>query len=306
MRSRTPLPSVFARLGSVLIAAIVPLGCGGNDGDSDPASDTTDGTQTATVGSPTGTTGTASTTGTSGSSATQTSSTSGGSTGGATVSYAADVAPIFEERCTDCHHPGVTAIPNIADPFDPTNGLIAFPNSWKASHPDTPEMNVVPGDPANSFLIQKITETTLAAGAPMPWSPERVTSEELADLRQWVTSGALNDAFYESNIRRIFGNAGALGARGGKCTYCHYEAGVVPNLSDPFDPVDGVVNIAASTEGWTRVVPGDPDSSLLIARVEATETTTDVGDPMPKVYPRLTADEVETVTRWILEGAQDN
>ncbi len=221
------------------------------------------------------------------------------------MSYAADVAPIFEERCTNCHHSEVTAIPNIADPFDPSNGLIMFPNTWHEGHPETPEMNVVPGDPANSFLVTKISEPTPAAGAAMPWSPDRVTAEEAADLREWVMLGAMNDTFFQSNIRRIFGTPGALGAPGGKCTYCHYPAGVAPDLSDPFDPANGVVNVAATTEGWIRVVPGDPDRSLLIVRVEATETT-DAGDPMPKVYPRLTADEVEAVTQWILEGARDN
>jgi len=304
MRPPAPLPALSPRLIAPLIAAGMQLACGGGGGESD--TDTTSGTSTATGGSTTSTTTAPGTAATSGASTTQPSSTTSGTTGGATLSYATDVAPLFEERCTHCHHSGVTAIPNIVDPFDPTNGLIAFPNSWNASHPETPEMNVVPGDPANSFLVQKITETTLAAGDAMPWSPDRLTTEELADLRQWVTSGALNDTFYASNIKRIFGNAGALGAPGGKCSYCHYEGGEEPNLSDPFDPVNGVVNIAATTEGWTRVIPGDPDNSLLIARVEATETTTEVGDPMPKVYPRLTPAEIETVTQWILEGAQDN
>ncbi|HEU5073963.1 MAG TPA: hypothetical protein VFU02_07315, partial [Polyangiaceae bacterium] len=115
----------------------------------------------------------------------------------------------------------------------------------------------------------------------------------------------LNDEFYQSNIRRIFGNPGALGAPGGKCTYCHYETGVAPDLSDPFDPVHGVVDVPATTDGWTRVVPGDPDSSLLVVRVEATAPS-EAGDPMPKVYPRLTPDEVQTVTQWILQGALDD
>lgn len=265
----------------------VPLGVGCGGGESGPGT-----TGNGSSASPAGPTGTQA-------------ASSGGLTGGATVSYAADVAPIFDERCTDCHHRGVTAIPNIADPFDPTNGLIAFPNTWHEGHPETPEMNVVPGDPDKSFLVQKIAEPTPAAGAAMPWSPDRVTTTELADLREWVTQGALDDAFYQSNIRRIFGNPGALGPPGGKCVYCHYPAGVAPDLSNPFDPVNGAVNVAATTEGWTRVVPGDPDNSLLMVLVSATETT-EAGDPMPRVFPRLTADEVQTVTQWILEGARNN
>jgi len=278
------------------LAAMLQMGCGSDSSDSDTNTNTSNATSTgAPATNATGATG-----------ATHSTGSQTGSTGdGSGVSYAADVAPIFEERCTHCHHQNATAIPNIADPFDPTNGLIVFANTWHEGHPETPEMNVVPGDPANSFLIQKISDPALTAGDPMPWSPDRVTEQQAADLRQWITDGAMNDAFYASNIQRIFGTPGLLGNPGGKCSYCHFDGGVEPNLGDPFDPENGVVNVAATTEGWTRVIPGDPDNSLLIVRVEATETT-EAGDPMPKVYPTLTPAEIDTVTQWILDGAQNN
>src|SRR5688500_16916408 len=178
------------------LGGFVHTACGDDGTTPSDSTGTSMGTQSNTGGPPTG--------GQSG----NTAATSGanGGTGGPTVSYAADVAPIFKDRCTDCHHQGVTVIPNIADPFDPSNGIITFPNTWKDSHPDTPALNVVPGDPANSFLVQKISDPDVEAGEAMPWSPARVTAQEAADLRQWVTLGALNDTFYQSNIRRIFGN----------------------------------------------------------------------------------------------------
>ena len=284
------------------IGAFVHTACGDDGTSPSDTAASSMGTQSGTGGSTTSSPGPV---GGPSSSTALTSGTSAG-TAGDTVSYARDVAPIFKDRCTDCHHQAVTAIPNIADPFDPSNGIITFPNTWNASHPDTPALNVVPGDPSNSFLVQKISDPNIEAGAPMPWSPERVTVQEAADLRQWVTLGALNDAFYQSNVRRIFGNPGALGPPGGKCNYCHHAAGIAPNLADPFDPVNGVVNVAATIAGWTRVIPGDPDNSLLITKVEAAEATEEAGDPMPKVYPRLTVDEIQTVTQWILEGAQNN
>ena len=306
MRFRAAAITAVTRLTPVL-AALLQMACGSDGNGSGTASDGAGGSGTNSEGltGNTGNTGNTGSTGDTGDTGNTGNTGNGGPTGGGPVSYAADVAPIFEERCTNCHHEEVTTIPNIADPFDPTNGLIVFPNTWHEGHPETPEMNVVPGDPANSFLVHKISEASPVAGAAMPWSPDRVTAAEAANLRQWVTDGALDDTFYQSTIRRIFGTPGALGAPGGKCSYCHYSGGVLPDLQNPFDPVNGVVGVPATLEGWTRVVPGDPDDSLLILKVEASEPS-EAGDPMPMVYPRLTPAEIETVTQWILEGAEDN
>lgn len=286
-------------LRAVAASAFV-ISCGGSGGsDADGSSSNT----------ATGTTGSGTATATSAGGATGTPSSSSattGPTGSGMLSYAESVAPILKDRCTDCHHQGVTAIPNIANPFDPDNGLIAFGNTWVESFPDTPARNVSPGDPDNSFIMDKISDPGVQAGEFMPWSPPRLTSDEIQALRQWVTDGALNDAFYEANVRPIFGTAGALGAPGGKCSYCHYAGGLVPNLSDPFDPEDGVVNVAASIPRWTRVIPGDPDNSLLIVKVEATADGDGHGAPMPMVYEPLTAEEIALVRRWIEEGAQNN
>ena len=49
------------------------------------------------------------------------------------------------------------------------------------------------------------------------------------------------------------------------------------------------------------VVPGDPDNSLLIKRIEGT-----VGPQMPLSLPPLSAPEIETIRQWIAEGALDN
>jgi hypothetical protein len=77
-------------------------------------------------------------------------------------------------------------------------------------------------------------------------------------------------------------------------------------LENPFDPTNGVVDVDAAIRPYKRVVPGDPDSSLLIVKVEATARSQEIGEPMPMVYPPLTAAEVESVRQWIAEGAQNN
>ena len=51
--------------------------------------------------------------------------------------------------------------------------------------------------------------------------------------------------------------------------------------------------------GEPAVVPGRPESSLLLKRV----TTNDEDDLMPRKGPRLTAAEIALLRRWIEEGA---
>jgi hypothetical protein len=290
--------------------------CG--DDSNTPATNVSNNTSVASssgAGASANSTGTATTSGNTTASSTSTASVAGGTggssgtttntTGSGMFSYSANIAPIFKDHCNDCHHQAVENIPNIADPFNPSNGLLVFPNTWFEQYPNTPAMNVVPGDPEQSFLMNKIADMSVQAGDFMPWSPARVTQEEIAALRQWVSDGALNDTFYQQSVQPIFGTAGLLGAPGGKCNYCHHASGILPNLSDPFDPINGVVGIAAAIRPYTRVVPGDPDNSLLIIKVEATEVGLH-GEPMPMVYPPLTTAEVDAVRQWVIEGAQNN
>jgi hypothetical protein len=75
----------------------------------------------------------------------------------------------------------------------------------------------------------------------------------------------------------------------------------------PFDPIEGIVNIPSSFRADLKLVePGDPDASFLIQKLEATEFTSDVGAPMPRNFPALSADEVAIIERWIREGARNN
>jgi hypothetical protein len=242
-------------------------------------------------------------------SASTTNGTGGGSPG---VSYQADVRPIFLERCTYCHHPNAALPVNIADPFDPETGLVGSENTWANAHPeDNPEQfNVVPFEPENSFLMRKISDPNIdptVSGAFMPWDIPPLTAQEIQTRRQWITDGANDDELYQTQVRLIFGDGMSLATAGGKCGYCHHPTGLKPDLTNPFDSTNGAVGVASPTfAGEIRIVPGSPDDSLLIKKVEATAASTEIGAPMPRHYDPLTATEVETVRQWIAEGAQNN
>ena len=74
-----------------------------------------------------------------------------------------------------------------------------------------------------------------------------------------------------------------------ECTICHGGAG---NYS-----VESYTNTALTG----RVIPGNPDASILIRRLDGTEPP-----QMPLDAPALTMPEIDRIRQWITEGALDN
>jgi len=78
------------------------------------------------------------------------------------------------------------------------------------------------------------------------------------------------------------------------CISCHGTAGGL-NL-ESWAGIDA----GGDTPGGV-VVPGDPENSLIIKRLEGT-----IMPQMPQSLPPLSAPEIETIKQWIREGALDN
>ena len=102
----------------------------------------------------------------------------------ATVSFAADVQPIFTDRCLGCHSGPV-----------PTAGLDLGSG---ASHADlvgvvsagyAPALRVAPGDTAASVLYHKVFGTG-GYGARMPFGGPALPAVELDRIRTWIREGA--------------------------------------------------------------------------------------------------------------------
>ena len=88
------------------------------------------------------------------------------------------------------------------------------------------------------------------------------------------------------------------------CITCH--GGVTPradlNLSD--DAYDSLVDVESTDcPGRIRVVPGEPDESYLIDKLEGADDI--CGTQMPQ-SGELPASELDTIRQWISEGALDN
>jgi hypothetical protein len=65
-----------------------------------------------------------------------------------------------------------------------------------------------------------------------------------------------------------------------------------------------IVNVSsAEVPSLMRVLPGNPDNSYLIHKIEGAAS---VGARMPLGQPSLTVAEIDMIRQWILDGAQDN
>ena len=96
-----------------------------------------------------------------------------------------------------------------------------------------------------------------------------------------------------------------------KCVDCHHQNNAVKIiLTDIFDPELGMINRPNSWPNSERpvlVVPGEPENSALMLKIERTDYDPKVeGNPMPWNIARLTDGELTELRVWINEGAEDD
>jgi hypothetical protein len=111
----------------------------------------------------------------------------------------ADVQPIFMASCAvnNCHKPSVAN----GVPVDPKAGLDLSPATAYAAlvGPQSTQCTtaggralVVPGQPADSYLIDKLTGTQMCFGKRMP-PLMSLPAAQIQTISDWICSGALND-----------------------------------------------------------------------------------------------------------------
>lgn len=122
-----------------------------------------------------------------------------GPTPNLTPTFASIQREIFDQQdssgrsaCVQCHAPGLPAA-NFSR-LVLTSGssyaaLVGTPSSGKAG-----AVRVVPGDPANSYLIQKLRGTPGIAGLRMPRnSGPFLTEGQIQVIERWIAIGAPNN-----------------------------------------------------------------------------------------------------------------
>jgi hypothetical protein len=100
------------------------------------------------------------------------------------------------------------------------------------------------------------------------------------------------------------------------CALCHSPgAPFGPGLDQGPDVVNAYSlpdGLAVAPNYWMvaglerLVVPGEPDKSFLLTKIDAAlgPFPEDAGDPMPLQLPALTQEELESVEQWVRNGAQ--
>ena len=71
------------------------------------------------------------------------------------------------------------------------------------------------------------------------------------------------------------------------------------------DAFEGMCGTAFDESCGKRVLPGDPDSSYLINKLEGMNLSFNTGQ-MPLLLPPLTPEEIDVIREWIADGALDN
>ncbi len=100
-------------------------------------------------------------------------------------------AAVFGPTCSvaGCHSGGGAVLPGV---MNLTSAQASFDNLVSVASLQAPAMlRVAPGDPDNSYLVQKL-EGTAAFGGRMPLgSPDPLDPALLAAIRQWIADGAM-------------------------------------------------------------------------------------------------------------------
>ena len=89
---------------------------------------------------------------------------------------------------------------------------------------------------------------------------------------------------------------------------CHKATGINGGLDLSHDVAyDHCVNVRSATSGAIRIIPGDPDNSYLVHKLEGKTRWPDIkGRQMPLNASPLTDGQILIIRRWIALGAPRN
>jgi hypothetical protein len=120
---------------------------------------------------------------------------SGGAVGPLAPSFDSIQANVFEQVCEHCHA-GANAPAGLR--LDAANSYAMLVGVASVERPAI--LRVAPGDPNNSYLIQKL-EGTAAVGERMPAGLPALPQADVDVIRQWIADGALPGSSASGPIR---------------------------------------------------------------------------------------------------------
>ena len=201
--------------------------------------------------------------------------------------FESKIVPIFEANCLICH--GEKAKQAGLD-LRSRDGLLKGGISGPA---------VVPGSASESLLMEKVF-----SGA-MPMGGEKLSAQEIELVRQWIDAGALKEGETAADVGKLPQGlqvterevmATILHVR---CVVCHGRRQQQAGLD-----LRTTASLLKGGKSGPAILPGKPDESLLVQRIEAGE----MPPPDPEILREyalrpVTSDDLEKIRRWIAAGA---
>ncbi len=109
---------------------------------------------------------------------------------GEAVTFVADIQPILNERCINCHEPGGFA-QMVGIPWDFREDTAFDDLVNRISSQDADFTLVVPGDPDSSLMFLKVSCESPPVGEMMPLGGPPLTDGEVQLILAWVEQGAV-------------------------------------------------------------------------------------------------------------------
>jgi hypothetical protein len=116
--------------------------------------------------------------------------TASSSTAAAGNSLKNDVQPIFNNSCVVCHQ-GAGQAGLALEPANAYKNLVNVASTQAASL-----KRVAPGDPAHSYLLDKLNGTQVqsgGSGAQMPYGAKPLPAGQISLIQQWIQGGAADN-----------------------------------------------------------------------------------------------------------------
>lgn len=105
------------------------------------------------------------------------------------VNYGFDIQPIFDKNCVKCHTDNGIA-EGLGVPMHLNSGQARADLIDQPSSKNSAVILVIPGDPDNSLLYQKVASDFPPIGLRMPLFDQPLRPEEIELIRRWIEQGA--------------------------------------------------------------------------------------------------------------------
>jgi mono/diheme cytochrome c family protein len=189
--------------------------------------------------------------------------------------FEADILPIFQSRCLVCHSEGA-----------PQKGLV-LASRVAVLRGGKSGPAIEPGRSGKSLLMDKI------AGRQMPPMDPRLTPEEIDTIRLWIDQGARSE---KDDAGPVVTEQDVLPIFQVRCVACHGKREQKGGLD--------LRTLASRLKGGKSgpaVVPGKPEESLIIQKLEAGNMPP--AELQKEYFVRTPTDgEVATLKAWIAGG----